>query len=117
MDVIDKYHQMVRMGPRRSGRTVGNVLSAANAAGKYGKATIVVAQDGMIPQVNKDIVDYIGHGPLADSINVTSLGRVQAYSGPFMLDHYAVDKVVSTLVKEITFLRARMQENEARFIG
>ena len=116
MNVVETYHQMARMGPRRSGRTVGNVLSAANVAGRHGRATIVVALDGMIQQVEADVKQFVGRGKVGSSIDVTSLNRVRGFAGPFMLDHYAVDKVVSTLEKEISYLRTRVQQIEARFL-
>ena len=113
MDEVELYKQMTRMGPRRSGRSVGNIVAADNVAGSVGRAVVVVASGAHIAQAQRDIDRFT----LNDGVYVTSLQEVRSYRGPFMLDHYAVERVVSSLTSEISTLRKLLQEYEARFIS
>jgi hypothetical protein len=121
LTTLQVYEQMFRMGPRRSGRTVGNIIAAVAAKENFGRSTIVVAQTNMRPQIRYEMNETLGI-PVEAQPDIVTLQNVTDARGPFFVDHYATDRVIDSFTRElagrdaeITYLKRRLQEYEGRF--
>jgi hypothetical protein len=120
---LEVYKQMYRMGPRRSGRTVGNIIAATNSYGYFGKkSTIVVAQHALVDNTYREMKDTL-RIPTSLQPNVVTLDKVTDHHGPFFPDHYTTERVIGSfqlaLVQaedEIAQLKRTLQDYEGRFV-
>ena len=114
---VDKYKQLIHMGPRRSGRTVANLIAASIVASyRGGDATVVVVNQDMVKQIDREWTDIVYRMGFHRKPKVATLHNMTSYRGPFFVDHYAVEHMFSEIIKENAHLTDRVTELEGKFI-
>jgi hypothetical protein len=111
IDTLDTYRQMVSMGPRRSGRSVANVMAAGVVARRHGRATIVAANAAHAQQLRRDAIEFGVRG--VHPVEVVTLAGVRSAGGPFFPDHYTIDTVIQRYSHEIKRLRKEVERRNA----
>ena len=113
---VEKYKQLIHMGPRRSGRTVANLIAASIVAANRGDAAVVVANQAMVEQIDREWTDIVGKMGFTRKPKVTTLENMTSYRGPFFVDHYAHEHMFSEIIKENARLTDMVTELQGKFL-